>query len=51
MILCGGTTKIPILQKKMKDSFPNADILSSISPDEVIAIGAAKQVKVMDCIA
>ncbi|XP_071438985.1 heat shock 70 kDa protein 14-B-like [Hetaerina americana] len=43
VILCGGSLKIPKLQKYFKDSFPAAEILNSISPDEVIAVGAAKQ--------
>lgn len=43
MILCGGTLKVPKLQKYFRDTFPAAEILNSISPDEVIAVGAAKQ--------
>lgn len=42
--MCGGGTKIPFVQKIITDSLPNAEILNSIPPDEVIAIGAAKQV-------
>ena len=44
MILCGGTTKIPSLQQQLQDYFPLAEVLSSVPPDEVIAVGAAKQV-------
>jgi molecular chaperone DnaK (HSP70) len=43
VILSGGTARIPRLQKAVADIFPNAQMLSSISPDEVIALGAATQ--------
>lgn len=35
--------KIPRLQKIVSDIFGSADIMSGLSPDEVIAIGAARQ--------
>ena len=43
VILSGGTSKIPKLQKSISDMFPNAELLSSINADEVIAVGAANQ--------
>jgi len=43
IILCGGTCKTPRLQKSITDLFPNAELLNSLYPDEVISIGAAKQ--------
>lgn len=43
VILCGGTMKMPKLQKSISDMFPNSEILSSIAPDETIAIGCARQ--------
>jgi len=45
IVLCGGGTKIPKLRDAIQDKLPNADMLSSISGDEVIVLGAARQVK------
>jgi molecular chaperone DnaK len=42
VVLVGGSTRIPLVQKKVKDFFgkePN----KSVNPDEVVAIGAAVQ--------
>ena len=44
VVLCGGSSKIPMLQTKISSSFSTAQVLSNLTPDEVIAIGAAKQV-------
>ncbi|XP_035677247.1 heat shock 70 kDa protein 14-like [Branchiostoma floridae] len=43
VVLCGGSTKIPKLQKLVQDCVQQAEVLNSVSPDEVIAMGAAKQ--------
>lgn len=43
VILCGGSMKIPKLQSAISELFSNSEILSSIPPDEVIAIGSARQ--------
>lgn len=43
IIFCGGSLKIPKLQSSISNMFPNAVTLSSIPPDEVIALGCAKQ--------
>lgn len=43
VVLCGGSTKIPRLQALIRDLFPDVEVLSSIPPDEVIAVGAALQ--------
>ena len=43
--MCGGSSKIPKLQSRIKSLFENAEILNSINPDEVIAVGAAKQAR------
>ncbi|KAI8503510.1 Heat shock 70 kDa protein 14 [Branchiostoma belcheri] len=43
VVLCGGSTKIPKLQKLAQECVPQADVLNSVAPDEVIAMGAAKQ--------
>lgn len=45
VILCGGGSKVPLVQKMVSETFPNAKILNHIPPDEVIAIGAAKEVR------
>uniref|UniRef100_A0A7M4DV31 Heat shock protein family A (Hsp70) member 14 n=1 Tax=Crocodylus porosus TaxID=8502 RepID=A0A7M4DV31_CROPO len=41
VVLCGGSARIPKLQQLIKDLFPTVELLNSISPDEVIPIGAA----------
>ena len=35
---------LPSIQQQLKEFFPQAELLSSIPPDQVIAIGASKQV-------
>lgn len=47
VILCGGSTKIPLVQSKISSYFPSAELLNSHTPDEVIAIGAAKQSSIL----
>merc|ERR1711935_820276 len=47
VILCGGTSKIPKLQSRISSLFEKAEILSTINPDEVIAMGAAKQASLL----
>ncbi|XP_069765983.1 heat shock 70 kDa protein 14 isoform X1 [Narcine bancroftii] len=43
VVLCGGSARIPKLQQMIRDLFPDVDLLNSIPPDEVIAVGAAIQ--------
>ncbi|UJR14028.1 hypothetical protein I4U23_001027 [Adineta vaga] len=43
IVLCGGGTKVPKLRDALQNKLPNADMLSSINGDEVIALGAARQ--------
>ncbi|XP_054707137.1 heat shock cognate 70 kDa protein 3-like [Uloborus diversus] len=43
VILVGGSCKIPKLQQMISNMFSSANILYHISPDEVLAVGAAKQ--------
>ncbi|XP_071494687.1 heat shock 70 kDa protein 14-like [Diadema antillarum] len=43
VIITGGSTRIPKLQSQLRDMFPDAELLNSISPEEVIATGAAVQ--------
>ena len=45
VILCGGTTKIPKLQKAVNEMFTKAELLTTINQDEVIAVGAANQAR------
>lgn len=47
VVLCGGTAKIPKLQKSLKDLFVNAELLNTINPDEVVAVGAATQASLL----
>jgi len=42
IILVGGSTRIPLVQEKIKKAF-NKDLNKSVNPDEVVAIGAAIQ--------
>ncbi|CAF94242.1 unnamed protein product, partial [Tetraodon nigroviridis] len=41
VVLCGGSTRIPRLQTMIRDIFADVELLSSVPPDEVIAVGAA----------
>jgi len=44
VVLCGGTTKIPRVQDQIRNLLPKAEFMgSSLSSDEIIAIGAATQ--------
>lgn len=42
IILVGGSTRIPKIQKTLKEIF-NVPIFQSLNPDEVVAMGAARQ--------
>ena len=42
IVLVGGSTRIPLVQEKVK-AFFNKDLNKSVNPDEVVAIGAAIQ--------
>ncbi|XP_063821896.1 heat shock 70 kDa protein 14 [Ostrinia nubilalis] len=43
IVLSGGSMKIPKLQSAIANLLPEAEVLSGINPDEVIAMGCAKQ--------
>lgn len=43
IVLLGATTQIPKLQSAISSRYPDADINSSISADEVVAVGCARQ--------
>lgn len=46
VILVGGSTRIPLVQKKVKELF-NKEPNKTVNPDEVVAIGAAVQAGVL----
>ncbi|XP_053625650.1 heat shock 70 kDa protein 14 [Plodia interpunctella] len=43
IVLCGGSMKIPKLQSAIGNLLPDAEVLSGINPDEVIAMGCARE--------
>ncbi|XP_033124875.1 heat shock 70 kDa protein 14-like [Anneissia japonica] len=43
VVVVGGSTRIPKLQQLLRAKFPEAEMLNTLAPEEVIAIGAAKQ--------
>lgn len=43
VVLVGGACKIPRLQKLLQEWFPSSEILWSVSPEHIVAIGAALQ--------
>ncbi|KAM3587493.1 uncharacterized protein V6R79_006814 [Siganus canaliculatus] len=43
VVLCGGSARIPRLQMMIREMFPDVELLSSAPPDELIAVGAARQ--------
>ena len=44
VILCGGSTRIPRLQSLLQEMFKGKELLKRISPEGVVAYGAAVQV-------
>ena len=48
IILIGGQTRMPLLQKELADFCPSVQILKNINPDETVAIGAALQAKLIE---
>ena len=47
IILVGGSTRIPKIQKLISDFFNGKDLNKSINPDEVVAYGAAVQAAIL----
>ncbi len=43
IIMVGGSTRVPLVQKKVSDYFDGKDLNKSVNPDEVVAAGAAIQ--------
>lgn len=48
IILIGGQTRMPLIQRELERLFPEAPILKNINPDETVAIGAAIQASLLD---
>uniref|UniRef100_A0A1I7YU86 Heat shock protein 70 n=1 Tax=Steinernema glaseri TaxID=37863 RepID=A0A1I7YU86_9BILA len=47
VVLVGGSTRIPKIQKLLKDFFHGRDLNCSINPDEAVAYGAAIQAAIL----
>jgi heat shock protein 1/8 len=47
IVLVGGTSRIPRLQKLLSDSFGGKDLCKSVNPDEAVAYGAAVQAHIL----
>ncbi|GIY87881.1 major heat shock 70 kDa protein Ba [Caerostris darwini] len=47
VVLVGGSTRIPKIQKMLRDFFNGKELCMSINPDEAVAYGAAVQAAVM----
>ena len=45
VVLVGGSTRIPKIQKLLQDFFNGKELNKSINPDEAVAYGAAVQVR------
>lgn len=43
LVLVGGSTRVPMVKRLVKDMFPGKEPNQSVNPDEVVAIGAAVQ--------
>ena len=48
IILIGGQTRMPLVQRLIKERFPRTNILKNINPDETVAIGAAYQATLLE---
>ena len=47
VILVGGSTRIPKIQKMLSDFFNGKELCKSVNPDEAVAIGAAIQAAIL----
>jgi L1 cell adhesion molecule like protein len=47
IVLVGGSTRIPILQKLLQEFFNGKELNKSINPDEAVAYGAAVQAAIL----
>lgn len=48
VVLVGGSTRIPKIQKLLSEFFGNKDLCKSINPDEAVAYGAAVQASILN---
>ena len=42
VLLAGGGSRMPMIERVLKNMFPNAEVVSHQHPDEIIAMGAAE---------
>lgn len=47
VIVCGGVSKMPRLQQALKELLPDSEVLSSLTADEVMALGCCHQAALM----
>lgn len=47
LVMVGGSTRLPLIEHKLKELFPNSKVHSTINPDEVVALGAAIEADVL----
>ena len=47
VVLVGGSTRIPKIQKLLSDFFNGKELSKSINPDEAVAYGAAVQAAIL----
>jgi molecular chaperone HscA len=45
VILVGGSTRIPLVRKKLSEIFGDEKILTNLDPDRIVAIGATEQAR------
>ena len=48
IVLVGGSTRIPVLQKMLSDYFGGKELNKSVNPDEAVAYGAAIQASILN---
>ena len=48
VVCVGGSCRIPMIQSQLQGKFPTATLHASMPPDEVVALGAAKQCQILE---